>query len=63
LTTSKKEKIPTEKGSYIDFYQNIFEVIREGKSLLISPTEALDVIIIIEKILLSFPIVINTLED
>lgn len=48
--TNSQEKIVfnTERGSYTDFYDNVFNAIRKGEKLLIEPKEALDVIKIIE---------------
>lgn len=42
-------KIKTERGDYREFYNNIYEAIRNNKELLVKPKEALDVIRIIEK--------------
>ncbi len=41
-------KIETIPGSYMAFYQNLYEVIREGKSLDVKAEQARDVIILIE---------------
>lgn len=46
--THESERIQTEEGSYSQFYENVYEVLRLNKSLIISPEEALDVIKIIE---------------
>lgn len=43
------ESIPTEKGNYMAFYDNVYEVIRENKTEAIAPVEARNVIFIIEK--------------
>ncbi|MDH5367399.1 MAG: Gfo/Idh/MocA family oxidoreductase [Cyclobacteriaceae bacterium] len=42
------EKIKTENGSYIEFYQNVFEALRHDATLLITPKQAQDVIKMIE---------------
>jgi predicted dehydrogenase len=44
---------PTKIGSYQDFYENIYQVITSGGKLLVSPEQALDVIFLIEKAILS----------
>jgi predicted dehydrogenase len=41
-------QIETAAGNYPAFYKNVFEVIREGKRLLVEPTEARNVIRLIE---------------
>jgi len=41
-------KIETIPGNYLGFYQNLFEVIREGKTLEVKPEQARDVITLIE---------------
>lgn len=41
-------KIETIPGNYMAFYQNLYEVIREGKPLDVKPEQARDVIILIE---------------
>jgi len=46
--TQESEKIKTEEGSYSQFYENVYEVLRLNKPLLITPEQALDVIKIIE---------------
>ncbi len=51
IDSSTKEVIRTEDGSYIDFYQNVFEAIRQDEPLLVKPKEALDVIRMIEWVL------------
>jgi scyllo-inositol 2-dehydrogenase (NADP+) len=43
-----EEKIETLKGDYLDFYQNVYDAIRENKSLVVKPEEARDVIRLIE---------------
>jgi predicted dehydrogenase len=40
--------IETLPGNYLGFYQNIYEVIREGKDLIVKPEQARDVIRVIE---------------
>ncbi len=35
------EKIKSESGNYMDFYENIFNVIRNGEKLMVTPQEAL----------------------
>ena len=40
--------IETIPGNYLHFYQNLYDVIREGKELLVKPEEARDVIRLIE---------------
>lgn len=41
-------KIETIAGNYMGFYNNLYEVIREGKPLAVKPEQARDVIILIE---------------
>ena len=41
-------KIETLPGNYMGFYQNIYEVIREGKELAVRPEQAMEVIHLIE---------------
>ena len=41
-------KLETIPGNYMAFYQNLYEVIREGKSLDVKPEQARDVITLIE---------------
>ncbi len=41
-------KIETIPGNYMGFYQNLHEVIREGKELVVRPEQARDVIAVIE---------------
>ncbi|MBP9924750.1 MAG: Gfo/Idh/MocA family oxidoreductase [Cyclobacteriaceae bacterium] len=41
-------KVETIPGNYLKFYQNIYEVIREGKSLDVKPEESREVIRLIE---------------
>jgi predicted dehydrogenase len=41
-------KIETVPGNYLGFYQNLYEVIREGKPLAVNPEQARDVIVLIE---------------
>lgn len=43
-----RKKVETVAGCYIDYYSNIFEVIKKGAELAVKPEEALDVIKIIE---------------
>jgi scyllo-inositol 2-dehydrogenase (NADP+) len=50
-STNNTQLIETEKGTYIDFYQNVSDVLKLKKDLLITPEQALDVIKIIEWIL------------
>jgi len=42
-------KIPTEKGNYMAFYDNVYHVLLKNKPVSISPEDARDVIFIIEK--------------
>ncbi len=42
------DMIETEPGNYLAFYQNIYEVIREGKPLAVKPEESREVIRLIE---------------
>ncbi len=42
------ELIETLPGNYLGFYENVFEVIREGKTLAVQPQEAREVIRVIE---------------
>ncbi len=46
--TQESEIIKTEEGSYSQFYENVYEVLRLNKPLLITPEQAIDVIKIIE---------------
>jgi len=46
--TQESEIIKTEEGSYGQFYENVYEVLKLNKPLLIKPEQALDVIKIIE---------------
>ncbi len=46
--TQEIQNIKTEEGSYSQFYENVYEVLRLNKPLLITPEQALDVIKIIE---------------
>jgi len=48
-----KGKVETLRGSYLDYYDNIFEVMRHGSPLLVKPAEALQAIMIIEAALQS----------
>ena len=41
-------RIETIPGNYMAFYQNLYEVIREGKPLAVPPEQARDIIIMIE---------------
>jgi predicted dehydrogenase len=41
-------RIETIPGNYLGFYQNLYEVIREGKPLEVKPEQARDVIVLIE---------------
>jgi len=43
-----REKIQTLPGSYQNYYDNIYEAIREGKPLIVTPSDAANVIKIIE---------------
>lgn len=43
------EPVPTEKGNYMAFYDNVYGVIRQNKAQAIAPVEARNVIFIIEK--------------
>ncbi len=40
--------IETIPGNYLGFYENLYEVIREGKSMAVKPEEARDIITLIE---------------
>lgn len=54
LNTIDSRKIyKSTPGNYRLFYENIFDVLSENKELLITPTEAMNVIWIIEKAILS----------
>lgn len=46
--TKESAKIKTEEGSYSQFYENVYEVLRLNKPLLIRPEQAIDVVKIIE---------------
>ncbi len=46
--TQESENIKTEEGAYSQFYENVYEVLRFNKPLLITPEQAIDVIKIIE---------------
>lgn len=48
-----RKAYPTKIGSYQDFYENIYHVVTYGDKLLVAPEEALDVIYLIEKAILS----------
>ena len=41
-------KIETLPGNYLGYYQNIYDVIREGKELIVSPEQGMEVIQLIE---------------
>jgi len=43
-----EDRIETLKGDYMDFYQNVYEAIRENKELAVKPEEARQVIRLIE---------------
>ena len=43
-----EDRIETMKGDYLDFYQNVYEAIRENKELAVKPEEARQVIRLIE---------------
>ncbi len=43
-----EEQVETLKGDYMDFYQNVYEAIRENKPLAVKPEEARQVIQLIE---------------
>ncbi|MFM6926344.1 MAG: Gfo/Idh/MocA family oxidoreductase [Ferruginibacter sp.] len=43
-----REFIPSEKGNYMDYYNGIFEAIRNGKELPVTATQGMQVIRIIE---------------
>jgi predicted dehydrogenase len=45
----KKESILSEKGNYMGFFDNVYDVLVNKKSILVAPGEARDVIFIIEK--------------
>ena len=45
-----KGTIETLPGAYPDYYTNIYDVIRNGKQLIVKPEEALNVIKIIEAV-------------
>lgn len=46
--TGNTERIKTQNGSYDQFYQNVFEVLRQNATLLITPEQAQNVIKMIE---------------
>ncbi|HEX5168424.1 MAG TPA: Gfo/Idh/MocA family oxidoreductase [Cyclobacteriaceae bacterium] len=48
-----KGKIETLPGNYLEFYDNIYSAIREGKDLAVKPEQALAVIKIIEAVIVS----------
>jgi predicted dehydrogenase len=41
-------KIPTERGAYIDFYENVYQALKNSAQKLVTPDEALQVIEVIE---------------
>jgi scyllo-inositol 2-dehydrogenase (NADP+) len=43
----KREKLPTEKGNYLAYYESIYQAIRENKHLAVTATDGLNVIRII----------------
>ncbi|MGB5243963.1 MAG: Gfo/Idh/MocA family oxidoreductase, partial [Lutimonas sp.] len=43
-----REHIPTERGNYMGYYDQIYMAIREGQELPVTGTEALKVIKVIE---------------
>lgn len=43
-----QDRIETQKGDYTDFYQNVYEAIRQNKPLIVKPEEARQVIQLIE---------------
>jgi len=45
---SHSERVQTEPGAYQDFYENVYDVIRHGKEMMVKPQEAANVINIIE---------------
>lgn len=48
IDTRNSKIIKTQDGYYMEFYQNIFEALRKGAPLLVTPEQALDVIKVIE---------------
>jgi predicted dehydrogenase len=46
---SEKECIKSERGNYMGFYNNVYDVLVNKKSMFVKPEEARDVIFIIEK--------------
>ena len=48
-TSPETVRIATENGNYMSFYNNVYEVLTQNFSVLVSPEEARDVIFIIEK--------------
>jgi len=48
-----RKAYPSQIGSYQDFYENIYGAITSGARLFVAPEEALDVIFLIEKAILS----------
>lgn len=45
----EETQIPTEQGNYMEFYNNVYDVLINNKPQLVRPKEARDVIFIIEK--------------
>ena len=48
MNRSLEGNIETIPGNYLNFYQNVYEAIREGKPLAVTPEESRDVIKLIE---------------
>ncbi len=46
--TEKRERIPTIPGNYMAYYDNIYNHLRNGSELAVTPNEAMDVIRVIE---------------
>lgn len=51
FSNSSTIKIPTERGCYISFYDNLADVLVKGESLLVSAEEGLEVVRTIEEII------------
>lgn len=63
MKNGKVDSVETLVGSYVDFYNNIYDTIRNSKPLMITPEEALNTIKIIELAEASFkmmkPVMVN----
>ena len=58
IETNTQERLKTERGSYSDFYQNVYDAITWNTPVLITPQEAVEVIEIIEEVLF-FEVIYN----